>query len=184
MERRTFLALAGAALAAGCASTAETADPGAKRREIDAAVDGALAQLYAQPGMRDLVNRAQGVLVFPEVFTAGLVVGGSYGQGAMRKHNATTGYYSVGAGSVGLMAGAQTKAMYLLFMTQDALQKFESSSGWTVGTDAAVTLADMGAEGRLDTRTAQAPIIGLVRAQAGFMANLSLEGTKVNKLPL
>jgi lipid-binding SYLF domain-containing protein len=134
--------------------------------------------------MRDLVGRAQGVLVFPQVVTAGLLVGGSYGQGALRKNNATTGYYSVGAGSVGLMAGAQTKSMYLLFMTQEALQKFEASSGWTVGTDAAVTLADMGAEGRLDTRTAQAPVIGLVRAQSGFMANLSLEGTKVNKLPL
>ena len=185
MDRRKILALAGAALAAGCASTSGPIDPGAQRREIDAAVDGALAQLYARPGMRDLVGRAQGVLVFPEVFTAGLLVGGSYGQGAVRKHNATSGYYSVGAGSVGLMAGAQTKAMYLLFMTQEALQKFEASSGgWTVGTDAAVTLADMGAESRFDTRTAQAPIIGFVRAQSGFMANLSLEGTKVNKLPL
>ena len=36
-------------------------------------------------------------------------------------------YYSVGAGSVGLLAGAQSKAMYLLFMTQDALKKFEDS---------------------------------------------------------
>lgn len=186
MQRRKLLALAGAALAAGCASTAPGTppNPGAKRREIDAGVDTALAHLYARPGMRELVSRAQGALVFPEIFTAGLVVGGSYGQGALRKGNATTGYYSVGAASVGLTAGAQTKALYLLFMTADALQKFEASKGWTIGVDAAVTLADFGAEGRLDTRTVQAPIIGLVRAQSGFMANLSLEGTKFNKLSL
>lgn len=184
MERRTLLAFAGAALAAGCASTTGPADPGAKRREIEAGVDGALAQLYARPGMRDLVSRAQGVLVFPEVFTAGLLVGGSYGQGALRKGNNTAGYYSLSAGSAGLIAGAQTKSLYLLFMTADALQKFEASNGWTIGADAGVTLADLGAEGRLDTATARAPIIGLVRAQTGFMANLSLEGTKFNKLSL
>ena len=184
MDRRTMIAGIAATLAAGCASSTGPADPGAKRREIDAAVDGALAQLYTQAGMRELVGRAQGVLVFPEVVTAGLLVGGSYGQGALRKNNVTAGYYSVGAGSVGLMAGAQTKAMYLLFMTPEALAKFEASSGWTAGADAAVTLADLGAEGRLDTKTAQAPIIGLVRAQSGFMANLSLEGTKFNRLPL
>jgi lipid-binding SYLF domain-containing protein len=184
MERRTLLAFAGAALAAGCASDNATSNPGAKRREIETGVDTALAQLYARPGMRDLVSRAQGVLVFPEVFTAGLLVGGSYGQGALRKGNSTAGYYSVGAGSVGLMAGAQTKSLYLLFMTADALQKFEASKGWTIGADAAVAIADVGAEGRLDTRTAQAPIIGLVRQQSGFMANLSLEGTKFNKLNL
>jgi lipid-binding SYLF domain-containing protein len=187
MDRRQLLLFTGAALAAGCTSTPTTgvADPGAKRREIDAAVDNALADLYANAkGARQLTGMAKGVLVFPKVVSAGFVVGGSYGQGALRKGTTTAGYYSVGAGSVGLLAGAQSKAMYVLFMTQDALNKFEASDGWTVGADASVVVLDAGAEARVDTQTAQAPVIGYVRSQAGFMANLSIDGTKFNKLKL
>jgi lipid-binding SYLF domain-containing protein len=118
------------------------------------------------------------------VVSAGFVVGGSYGQGALRKGGATAGYYSVGAGSVGLLAGAQTKAMYLLFMTPEALQKFESSNGWTAGGDASVVVVDEGVAGRIDTENVRTPIIGYVRSTAGLMANLSLDGTKFNKLTL
>ena len=186
MKRREILLIGGATLLAGCSTTSGGAsDAAAKRREIDASVDNALTQLHAaSPDARELAGRAQGVLVFPGVVTAGFVVGGSYGQGAMRKHGATAGYYSVGAGSVGLLAGAQSKAMYLLFMTQEALQNFESSPGWTAGADASVALAKMGADARISTETAKAPIIGFVRTNAGFMANLSLDGTKFNNIDL
>jgi lipid-binding SYLF domain-containing protein len=190
MERRHLLLATGATLtmgvtmAAGC-STAGASDPAAKRREIDAGVDNALAQLYSSAaGSRELVSKAQGVLVFPSVISAGLVIGGSSGDGALRKHGTSTGYYSVGAGSVGLLAGAQSKSMFLLFMTQDAMQKFEGNKGWTVGADASVALVDVGADARVDNKTAQAPIIGFVRTNGGFMANLSIDGTKFTKLPL
>jgi lipid-binding SYLF domain-containing protein len=187
MKRRTLLLACGAGFAAGCTTTTggAAADAAAKRREIDAAVDAALAELYASTtGSRELAAKAHGVLVFPSVVSAGFVVGGSYGQGALRKGGATAGYYSVGAGSVGLLAGAQSKAMYLLFMTQEALQKFEASDGWTAGADASVVVANVGADANISTQSAQQPIVGFVRTTAGFMANLSLDGTKFNKLTL
>lgn len=187
MNRRYFLAVAGAALATGCATSTSSgggaSDPTAKRREINAAVDNALAELYAKaPGSRELVAKSRGVLVFPKVTSAGFVVGGSYGEGALRKGGVTTAYYSVGAGSIGLLAGAQQKSMYMLFMTPDALQKFEASEGWTAGADASVALIDIGADVRVDTKTAQQPIIGYVLANQGFMANLSLDGTKFTRI--
>ncbi|HSB22927.1 MAG TPA: YSC84-related protein [Burkholderiaceae bacterium] len=187
LRRRNLLLAASAGFIVACSTTGgdASADPAAKRHEIDVAVDGALANLYASTkGSRELAAKARGILVFPRVVSAGFVVGGSYGQGALRKGGATAGYYSVGAGSVGLLAGAQSKAMYLLFMTDDALQKFEASSGWTAGADASVALIDEGAAARFDTETAKAPIIGFVRSTAGLMANLSLDGTKFNKLAL
>ena len=186
MKRRNVLLAAGASLAfAGCSTTPSASDPAAKRREIEAAVDNALSQLYANvPGARDLAAKSSGMLVFPRVVSAGFVVGGSYGEGALRKGATSTAYYSVGAGSVGLLAGAQSKAMYLLFMTPESLRKFEASEGWTAGADASVALAEVGADARIDTKTAQAPIIGFVRTNAGFMANLSLDGTKFTKLNL
>src|SRR5262245_24742577 len=186
MKRRSLLLACGAGALAACSTPGEgPSDPAAKRREIDAGVDGALADLYASTkGSRELAAKAQGILVFPRVVSAGFIVGGSYGQGALRKGGATAGYYSVGAGSAGLLAGAQTKAMYLMFMTQEALQKFESSNGWTAGGDASVAVVDEGAAARFDTETARKPVVGYVRSTGGLMANLSLDGTKFNKLTI
>ncbi len=183
MFRRTLI-IGTASLVAGCASSTGP-DPAATRREIDIGVDHALADLYANArGARGLTDKAQAVLVFPKVFSAGLVIGGTYGQGALRKGQNTMGYYSVGGGSAGLLAGAQTKEIYVLFMTDDALRRFLASEGWTAGADASVVLLDAGAEARMDTDTAKAPVIGLVRGQQGFMANLSLDGTKFTRLKL
>jgi len=188
IQRRTLVLAGGFTLTlAGCgtATKGSEADPAAKRQQIDAEVDAALSNLYAKAnGSKELVQKAQGVLVIPKVISAGFIVGGSYGQGALRKHGMTAGYYSVGAGSVGLLAGAEEKSIYMLFMNDEALQKFESSKGWTAGADASVTLVNMGAAASVDTKTAQQPIIGFVISNAGLMANLSLDGTKFNKLNL
>ncbi|TMG97756.1 MAG: hypothetical protein E6H79_20705, partial [Betaproteobacteria bacterium] len=88
MNKRIFLTISAAAvLLAACTTTGPGAsgDPAAKRRSIDAAVDSALTKLHSQaPGSRELTAKAKGVLVFPSVVSAGFVVGGSYGEGALR----------------------------------------------------------------------------------------------------
>ncbi|HEX3140682.1 MAG TPA: YSC84-related protein [Rhizobacter sp.] len=187
MYRRNLLLAAGASIVAGCTTTSGgSSDPAAKRAEINAEVDKALSDLYAKvPGSRELLVSARGVLVFPKVISAGFVVGGSYGEGSLRKSGTTAGYYSMGAGSVGLLAGAQSKAVYLLFMSQEALTKFEASKdGWTAGVDASVALINVGADAQATSQTLKAPIIGYVLTNAGLMANLSFDGTKFTKLAL
>jgi len=187
MDKRTFLLTgAMAALAAACTTTTNTdGDPAAQRTSIDASVDSAMSKLYAQvPGSRELVGKAKGVLVFPSVVSAGLGIGGSYGRGALRVGGKTSGYYSTTAASVGLLAGADSKALYVLFMTQEALDKFRNSKGWTAGADASVTMLKTGASAGVDTQTGQQPVVGYALSNAGLMANLSVDGTKVNKLDL
>jgi len=181
MSRRTLL-VAAALVLAGCASA--PADPAARRREIDTRVDAAMAQLASSPDLRQLAGRAQAVLVFPEVISGGLIVGASHGEGALRVQGRTAGYYSINQGSVGLLAGAQSKTMYILFMTPEALRHLRDNAGWTIGTDASVALIEVGAEGRVDSSNARADVIALVRNQTGFMANLSLDGTKVSRLAI
>ena len=191
MQRRRFLTLAttagmGFGVAACTTTSPETRnDPAARRKSIDAKVDEALGKLAAHvPGSTELVAKARGVLVFPSVVSAGFVIGGAYGEGALRKQGRTAGYYSTGGGSVGLLAGAQSRAVYLLFMTDEALAKFEQSKGWTAGVDASIVVADAGANASVDTKTAQQPVVGYVLAGAGLMANLSFDGTKFTKLDL
>ncbi|MDM0070513.1 YSC84-related protein [Variovorax sp. J31P207] len=187
MDKRSFLACGLlAVLATACTTTSTSSgDPAAKRSSIDASVDSAMSKLYTQvQGSRELVGKARGVLVFPSVVSAGLGVGGSYGQGALRVGGKSVGYYSTTAASVGLLAGADSKAVFLLFMTQDALDKFRASNGWTAGADASVTMLKVGASAAIDTQTAQQPIVGFALSNAGLMANLSLDGTKISKLDL
>ncbi|BCQ28555.1 hypothetical protein NK8_67450 (plasmid) [Caballeronia sp. NK8] len=194
MQRRNFLCnsaaiLALAALAvAGCttnrnAGTEQAAGAADLHRSIDADVDSALQRLYATVGgSRELVAKASGVLVFPSVIQAGFVVGAQYGKGALRAGGQTVGYYSTTSGSFGLQAGAQSKALIFLFMTQDALNKFRNSNGWSAGADASVALVRMGANGTIDTTTASKPVQAFVLTNAGLMADASLEGTKVSRL--
>ncbi|CAJ91645.1 Lipid-binding SYLF domain, Ysc84/FYVE family [Cupriavidus necator] len=194
MNRRHFVTrvagsglLVATAMAAGCTTTGTSAskDPVAKKQEIDAGVDGALNRLFsANPGARDLAQRAQGVLVFPRVISAGLVVGGEYGEGALRSKGATVGYYSTTQASVGLTAGGQSKAVIIMFMTPEAYNKFVASKGWTAGADANVAVAKVGADGRLDTLTSQQPVIAFVQTNAGLMFDVSVNGSKISKLDI
>ncbi|CAN7205311.1 Las17-binding protein actin regulator [compost metagenome] len=194
MNRRHFVTrvagsglLVATVMAAGCTTTGTSAskDPVAKKQEIDAGVDGALNRLFStNAGARDLAQRAQGVLVFPRVISAGLVVGGEYGEGALRSKGATVGYYSTTQASVGLTAGGQSKAVIIMFMTPEAYNKFVSSKGWTAGADANVAVAKIGADGRLDTLTSQQPVIAFVQTNAGLMFDVSVNGSKISKLEI
>jgi lipid-binding SYLF domain-containing protein len=191
MDKRTFLA-AGASVAAlsliatGCTTTGgASGDPESRRRTINADVDNALTRLYREaPGSQELVARSAGVLVFPSVVSGGFIVAGSHGQGALRKAGKTAGYYTLSAASVGLTAGGQSRALFILFMTPDALKRFEQSSGWTAGVDASVTMINVGASGGISTQTAQQPVVGFALSNAGLMADVSVNGTRVNRLDL
>lgn len=188
MHKRLFLSAAGGAallMMTGCTTTSSqpTEGPAAHERKTDASADAALAKLYGQvPSTRELVAKARGVLVFPDVISAGFMIGGSYGEGELRMKSRPPSYYKVVSAAVGLLAGAQSRAVYLLFMTQESLDKFEASKGWTAGVDASVAVASVGANGEIDTKTLQSPIIGFVITNVGLMANLSLEGTRFIKL--
>lgn len=195
MQRRNFMLKTTAALAfgglalAGCTTSGSSHDTpstnASKRQSIDASVDGTMSRLFTTvAGSRELVSKARGVLVFPSVLQAGFIVGGQYGEGALRVGGGTVGYYSTISGSLGLQAGAQSKAIVFLFMTQDSLDKFRNSDGWAVGGDASVALVKVGANGAIDSTTATAPVEVFVLTNAGLMADVSLQGTKVSRLKI
>lgn len=188
MSKRIFVAALAVmlAVAAGCTTTASTrGDPEARRTAINAGVDDALARLFQQvPESRELVEQAQGVLVFPDVLEAGFMFAAHRGEGALRIGGATKSYHATTSGSFGIQAGAQSTAIFMLFMTEDALARFRSSSGWTAGADASVTLLTVGATAQVTTATAQQPVIGYVLSNRGLMAGISLDGTRVTRLDL
>ncbi len=155
----------------------------ASKTEIDAKVRATLTVFYDKvPAGRELARKAAGILVFPEVFKAGLVVGGEYGEGALLVHHKIVGYYSTVSASVGFQLGAQIKSQVILFMTREALNSFRRSEGWKVGVDGSVALATLGAGGAIDSDTLRKPVIGFIFSNKGLMYNLNFEGSKITRL--
>ncbi|WP_246209753.1 YSC84-related protein [Pikeienuella piscinae] len=166
-----------AAFAVAPSASAETA------AEIDSNVDFALEKLFATvQGSRELAARARGVLVMPDVIKGGLIIGGSYGEGALRINGQTTGYYSVAAASIGYQIGVQKTSHALFFMTEAALEGFRRASGWELGADAEFTVPGDGISLGIDSTTAKSPIIAFVFAQDGLLAGASLEGAKYTRI--
>lgn len=155
----------------------------ASKEEIDVYVDEALIQFrqHTSAGAK-LADSARGMLVFPKVYKAGAGLGGEYGEGVLRVGGQNIAYYSTAAASIGLQLGAQRKAQIILFMTDDALNKFRNSKGWEAGVDGSVAIANLGAGDGIDTNTAQQPIIGFIFSNEGLMFNLNLEGSKFTRI--
>ena len=129
-----------------------------------------------------LGHKASGMLVFPRVTKGGIGLGGEYGEGALLVDGKTMGYYKIGAASVGLTLGLAKHSEIIMFMTPEALDKFTSSDGWSIGADAGITVVSGGANGSYETQTQQKPILGFVFAEKGLIGDLSLQGSKISKI--
>lgn len=155
----------------------------ADRAEIDADVASVLKDFYhLASGNKELVAKANGVLVFPSVIKAGFVVGGEYGEGALLVGGKTVDYYSIAAASVGIQLGAQERAEIILFMDKSAFDKFRQADGWNVGVDGSIAVIDAGAGQGVNTDSIKDPVIAVILLNRGLMANISLEGSKISKI--
>jgi lipid-binding SYLF domain-containing protein len=180
MGIKIVLATAGLAIVALTSSAASFA---ASETQIDTRVSETLVNFNSiNPENKVLGDKAAGVLVFPRVMKGGVGVGAEFGEGVLQVNGKTVGYYSVGAASVGLTLGLAKHSEIIMFMTQDSLNKFTSSDGWSIGADAGITVVSGGASGTYDTQTQQKPILGFVFAEKGLIGDLSFEGSKISKL--
>ena len=152
-------------------------------KEIDASVDVAIERFYKQvKGAKDLAKASKGMLVMPNIVKGAFIVGGEYGEGALRIGGKSVDYYNTVSGSIGFQIGGQKKDIILLFMTDDALKKFRASKGWEVGVDGNVALISVGAGERADTTTSKDPIVGFVFDAKGLIVDISLKGAKFSKI--
>ena len=150
---------------------------------IDAGSAEALVKLRAHSSKAEqLLDTAAGVLVFPDVVKLGFGVGGEYGEGSLLVPGKPTSYFVTAGASFGLQVGVQTKSVVILFMTADALKKFQNSSGWKVGVDGSVTLVKLGVDGSIDSQTLKESVVGFVFSATGLMYNLTLEGSKITRI--
>jgi lipid-binding SYLF domain-containing protein len=180
--------LAGISLALGVLMTGQAlaAFTAADVAEVNAEAKTALATFNDDvTGAKVLIENAKGLLICPKITKGGFIIGVESGKCVMEVGGEAVDYYSNKAAKVGLLAGLQQYSMILVFNDQAALDKFrEGDRKWEVGADLSVTVAKIGATGKLDTTKMQAAVVALVFGEKGLMGDLSLEGSNFKKLTI
>ena len=155
----------------------------AKRADIDRQVDSLVAfMLESLPRTEDYMARAEGMLVIPVITKVGLLFGGAAGEGALRIRNQTVDYYSAGQVSVGLQLGAGQYSHVLFFLSPEALEDFQSSSGWSIGAQVEAAIMDESEFVGIDSISDDVEVVGLVLGQQGAIIGASISGMKYSLL--
>jgi lipid-binding SYLF domain-containing protein len=163
----------------GFANTASAATA----EDLDKDAQQALEMLYkADPTAKTLAKSAKAILVFPNIIKAGLVFGGSYGEGELLVGSKVDGYYNSVTGSWGLQAGAQSYGYALFLMNDKALNYLRKSKGWEIGVGPTVVVVDEGVAKNLSTSTLRKDVYAFIFDQQGLMAGVSIEGSKISRI--
>jgi lipid-binding SYLF domain-containing protein len=157
-----------------CAASAAKID-----RDVNAALKGLMG---SSPAAKELAKISKAVLVFPKIVKGGFIVGGQYGEGALRQGGKTVGYYNTVAASYGLQAGVQSFGYALFFVTDTALEYLNKSEGWEVGIGPSVVVVDEGFAKSFTTTTARDDVYAIFFDQKGLMAGLGLQGSKITRI--
>ncbi|VVN90947.1 YSC84-related protein [Pseudomonas fluorescens] len=177
---RFFLSIILATASLASASFLNTAGA-ATAEDLDADSRQALQTLYkATPFAETISKNAKAILVFPKIIKAGLVFGGSYGEGTLMKGKKVEAYYNSVTGSWGLQAGAQSYGYALFLMTDKAVNYVRESKGWEIGVGPTVVVVDEGVAKNLSSSTLKDDAYAFIFDQQGLMAGVSIEGTKIS----
>ena len=151
--------------------------------DLDRDSNQALRHLYKiNPVAETLSRNARAILIFPNMVKAGLVFGGSYGEGELQKKGVVEGYYNSLSGSWGLQAGAQSYGYVVFLMSDKAVAALDEAHGWELGVGPTVVVVDEGVAKNLSTSTLRDDAYAFIFSQQGLMAGVSIEGTKISRI--
>jgi len=133
---------------------------------------------------REILEKADCVIVFPSVLKAAFVVGGSYGRGAMvcRAGGEFKGpwgapaMYALEGGSIGFQIGGQATDLILLIMNERGASSILNSKV-KLGADASVAAGPLGRDASADTDAYMRSEVLSYSRSRGLFAGVSLEGS-------
>lgn len=175
-----FLFIAATALSLGAMTSQANA---ATAEDLNKDANQALQTLYkTSPIAEDISKKAKAILVFPNIIKAGLVFGGSYGEGVLFKGSHAASYYNSVSASWGLQAGAQSYGYVVFLMSNKAVNYLNKSKGWEIGVGPTVVVVNEGVAKNLSSSTLKGDAYAFIFDQQGLMASLSIEGTKISPI--
>jgi lipid-binding SYLF domain-containing protein len=154
-----------------------------RAEDINKHADEALEVLFrTNPVAADIAKQSRAVLVFPSIVKAGLVFGGAYGEGELKRGRLILNYYNSFSASWGLQIGAQAYGYAVFLMNEKALEYIDRSEGWEIGVGPTVVIVSEGVAKNLSTTTLKDDAYAFIFDQEGLMAGISIEGSKISKI--
>jgi SH3 domain-containing YSC84-like protein 1 len=135
------------------------------------------------PGLRDIVRKAKGVMIYPQILRGAFLFGGAGGNGVFlvraKEGNVWSGpgFYTIGQASVGLQAGADASEAVVVALTERGVTALLGSSG-KLGANASIALGSVEAGAEAATANLSADLVSYTRNK-GLYAGLSIEGAVV-----
>lgn len=135
---------------------------------------------------RAIMEKAEGIAVFPSLIKGGFVVGGQRGHGVLSVRDKKTGGWSppafltITGGSIGAQFGAQAIDLVLVVNNQRGLEQLVKNQ-FKVGADAGVAAGPVGREASASTDLQmRAMILSYSRAR-GLFAGITLNGSTIRQ---
>ena len=131
-----------------------------------------------------LLERAYGVVVFPQVIRAALFLGGRGGNGVMSVRNpdgtwSNPVFVTMGGANFGFQWGVQSTELVLVLMSRKSVEGI-SGGKVTLGADASVAAGPVGRSATAATdATFKAQVLGYAR-NSGLFAGVALDGSVIS----
>jgi lipid-binding SYLF domain-containing protein len=159
------------------------ADEAFETRQLVAQAKFAVESFQVDPKMgafRELIKRAKGVFIAPQLLKAAFIVGASGGSGVLVVRSESTGqwhgpaFYTLGGASFGLQIGADASEVIVLAMTERGVNAMLEPSV-KLGVDASLAVGLVGAGVGVATENLSADLVAFSRSK-GLYGGVSLQG--------
>lgn len=135
---------------------------------------------------RSIIEKAEGIAVFPSMLKGGLVVGAQHGRGILSVRNKQTGewsspaFLSITGGSFGMQIGAQAIDLVLVVNGQRGLEQLVKNQ-FKIGADAAVAAGPVGRDASASTDLQMRAAILSYSRSRGLFAGVTLNGSTIRQ---
>jgi len=157
--------------------------PPVERLEDACEVIKELSSMPDSEAFVELLKRAKGIAVFPNVIKAGFVVGGQYGEGFLLRKDSETGqwygplFLKLYKMSYGMQVGAQSIGLVLLIMNDTGFEGF-TKDNITLGGSLSIAAGPIGRNLSADIDYSLQTILSYSISK-GFFVGFTVEGSVV-----
>ncbi len=180
------MVMASVAVVAVVGTTAAVQEDEARRINDAIAVLSEIMEAGDQSIPASILQKAEGVAVFPSLLKGGVIIGGQYGRGILSARDPLTrewsspAFLSIAGGSLGAQIGGQAVDLVLVVQNRRGLQQLVSNQ-FKIGADASVAAGPVGRDASASTDIQmRAQILSYSRTR-GLFAGVSINGTTIRQ---
>ena len=118
-------------------------------------------------------------LVFPDVTSVALGIGGEGGEGALIQNGQVVDYYNMGEASIGLQAGVSAASYVFKLQDGGALQQIRDDGEWSIGAESSLVIANADANAAAEA-LGDSTMLYVFNAE-GLMADVSVDAMRIWK---